>query len=317
MTTVPRYLSMPPQGAVVVGVSLDGADAAITFAAEEARLTHRPLHLLHALRVSAADAYAGVYSNAVQTADEVLESAVRTARALAAGEVPVTAERVDDAWLTRAFSDHVRDCGLVVLQHRGLSRWQRVVAGSTVSGVAARCPIPVVSVPEAWTPDPDAERVVSVGVQDGDEARPLVRHALQLAQERDARVVVVHAWWLYGGYDSLVADERFRAERERDALERIQPGIEAARRDFPDVPLTIDIQHATPVTALRDATADSLLVVIGRRHHRLPLGSHLGPVSRAVLRDATGPVLVHPELPVAQRAEAEDTAPSAVAAMAP
>ena len=33
-----------------------------------------------------------------------------------------------------------------------------------------------------------------------------------------------------------------------------------------------------------------------RRHHLLPLGTHLGPVARAVLAGSTCPVLVTPEV---------------------
>jgi hypothetical protein len=78
------------------------------------------------------------------------------------------------------------------------------VAGSTVSGVAARARVPVVSVPEDWTLRVEVPAVVTVGVQEPVEAGPLVRQALELARERDARVLVLHAWWLNGGYDSVV-----------------------------------------------------------------------------------------------------------------
>jgi nucleotide-binding universal stress UspA family protein len=35
--------------------------------------------------------------------------------------------------------------------------------------------------------------------------------------------------------------------------------------------------------------------VIGRRHHLLPLGTHLGPVARAALAHSTCPVLITPD----------------------
>jgi hypothetical protein len=54
------------------------------------------------------------------------------------------------------------------------------------------------------------------------------------------------------------------------------------------VPITVDVRHAPPTRALLDASSESLLLVLGRRHHRLPIGSHLGPVARAVLRDTAG-----------------------------
>jgi nucleotide-binding universal stress UspA family protein len=316
MTTGSPFTTAPPTGAVAVGVGLDDATAAITWAAAEACRSHRPLHLVHALRVSAAEAYAAVYQGAFEAADERLQEALAQARLLVDGQVPVTAERIDDGWLTFQLTEHMADAAMVVLQHRRMGRWQRLVAGSTVAGVAARCPVPVVSVPEGWTPTETTDPVVSVGVQDQEDAAPLIRQALRMAAEGEARVVVIHAWWLYGGYDSVVADEKFCERREREAMEQIMPGLELARRDFPAVPLTLDVQHATPVTALLDAATDSQLVVLGRRHHRLPIGSHLGPVTRSVLRDSGGPVLVHPELRVAEEVTTDDLGRIPVAALA-
>ena len=296
-TQYPPLPGGPPEGAVVVGVGLDGADAAITFAAGEARLTGRPLHLLHVLRVSGAEAYAAVYEGAVEAADEALTQALAVAHERVAGRVPVTAERVDDGWLVADLVQRVERTHLLVLQHRRLSRWQRLVAGSTVSGVSARARVPVVSVPQDWTPRDEIPAVVTVGVQEPVEAGPLVRQGLELARERDARVVVLHAWWLNGGYDSVVNDPEFRADQERGAVESLRPALEAAREGFLDVPVTVDVRHAPPTRALLDASSESLMLVLGRRHHRLPFGSHLGPVARAVLRDAAGPVLMHPDLP--------------------
>ncbi|HRD59830.1 MAG TPA: universal stress protein, partial [Nocardioides sp.] len=47
-----------------------------------------------------------------------------------------------------------------------------------------------------------------------------------------------------------------------------------------------------------DAGDVSDLLVLGRRHHLLPLGTHLGPVARAALDHASCPVLITPELAV-------------------
>jgi len=287
-----------PAGAIVVGVGLGDVDAALAYAADVARRTRRPLHLLHVLRVSGAEAYAGVYQAALEAADEALEAAVKRANDMVEGAVPVTSERCDDGWLVADLADHAVDAYVMVLQHRRLSRWHRLVTGSTVASLAARCAVPVVSVPEDWTPGASAAPVVTVAVQDPEEAISLVRQALEEAATRDARVVVLHAWWLYGGYDSVVSDREFRAEQERDVRARLAPALEAAAKEHPEIPLTVEVRHAPPVEVLLEASATSQVLVLGRRHHRLPFGSHLGPVTRAVLRDAPGPVLVCPEVRV-------------------
>jgi nucleotide-binding universal stress UspA family protein len=302
-TTLPQG---PPSGAVVVGVALDGSPAALTFAAAEACRTHRPLHLVHVLRISGAEAYAGVLQGAWEAADQALAHALAQARELVEGEVPVTAERLDGGWLVADLVDRASRGAMLVMEHRRIGPVRRVVTGSIVAGVASRCAVPVVSVPEGWRPG-ESQAVVTVGVQDAGEAEPLVRRALSEARARDVGVVVLHAWYLDEGYDSVVADRAFRAERKRKLTRELTPAIEAASADFPDVPVRLWVRHAIPTGALVDSGSSSELLVIGRRHHLLPLGSHLGPVARAVLQYGTCPVLLNPESPVEGAVPVDDT----------
>ena len=310
-TTLPQG---PPSGAVVVGIALDGSPAALTFAAAEACRTQRPLHLVHVLRISGAEAYAGIVQGAWEAADRALAHALEQARELVAGQVPVTAERVDDGALVVDLIDRAARGAMLVMEHRRIGPVRRVVTGSIVAGVASRCTVPVVSVPEGWRPGAP-EAVVTVGVQDAEEAEALVRSALSEARARDAGVVVMHAWYLDEGYDAVVADRAFRAERTSELTRKLTPAIEAASADFPDVPVRLWVRHAIPAGALVDSGTSSELLVIGRRHHLLPLGSHLGPVARAVLQYGTGPVLLDPGGPRQQVSLPEDhSAPATRAA---
>ena len=286
----------PPAGAIVVALGLDGSEAAVAFAADEACRTHRPLHLVHVLRISGAEAYAGVVQGAYEAADATVARGLAHARGLVDEQVPVTAERVDEGWLVADLVERASRAAMLVLQHRRQHPLRRLVTGSTVAGVAGRCAVPVVSVPEDWHPG-TPEAVVTVGVQDADEAGALLRQAALEARARGARVVVLHAWYLEGGYDSVVADRQFSVEREKQITRDLMPAIDATRAAFPDVPVQLSVQHALTTGALVESLSSSDLLVIGRRHHLLPLGSHLGPVARAVLQYGTGPVLLSPEGP--------------------
>ena len=286
----------PPVDAIVVGLALDGSDAAVAFAADEACRTHRPLHLVHVLRISGAEAYAGVVQGACEAAEATVARGLARARALVAEQVPVTAERLDEGWLVADLVERASRGAMLVLQHRRQRPLRRLVTGSTVVGVAGRAAVPVVSVPEDWHPG-TPEAVVTVGVQDADEAGQLIRRAALEARARSARVIVLHAWYLEGGYDAVVADRDFSAEREQKITRDLMPAIDAARGAFPDVPIQLSVQHAHTSGALVESLSSSDLLVIGRRHHLLPLGSHLGPVARAVLQYGTGPVLLSPERP--------------------
>jgi hypothetical protein len=302
-----QYHHGPPAGAIVVGIGLDGSASALTFAAGEACRTHSPLHVVHVLRISGAEAYAGVLQGAYEAAELTLAQGLTKARELVDGQVPVTGEVVDDGWLVADLVDRASRGSMLVLQHRRLSPVRRVVTGSIVAGVSGRCAVRVVSVPEGWRPDA-SEAVVTVGVQDADEAESLVRRGLLEGRTRDAQVVVMHAWYLEGGYDSVVADRKFQAERKEKITRELTPAVEAACASFPDVPVRLWVRHALATEALIDSSSTSELLVIGRRHHLLPLGSHLGPVARAVLQHSTGAVLLNPETPRKVPVPVDDTA---------
>jgi nucleotide-binding universal stress UspA family protein len=295
----------PPAGAIVVGLDLDGSEGALTFAAAEACRTHSPLHLVHVLRISGAEAYAGVVEGCLEAADAAVDQGLARARELVDGQVPVSAERLDDGWLVANLVDRASRGAMLVLEHRSLNQLRRLVTGSTVAGVAARCPVPVVSVPEGWRPGP-VEAVVTVGVQDVDEAESLIRRGLVEARARGAHVMVLHAWHIQGGYDSVVADHEFRIEEEHRVALELAPALAAACAEVPDVPVQLRVAHAVPAEALLASGATSQLLVIGRRHHLLPLGSHLGPVARTVLQHSAVPVLLNPESPREVRVAADD-----------
>ena len=287
-----------PSNAVVLGVGADGFDAALAVAMAEARRTKRPLHLVHVLELPPGEAYAGVYGGALDCAKAMLDDATAKAEELAGTDVPVTAELFDNGWVVDDLVHRTEGASLLVMQHRALNRLKRVFVGSMVHGVAGRAHSPVISVPEGWDPQREPNGVVTVAVQDPVEAPAILRSGFAEARARGARLVVLHAWWLASGFDVVVVDGTVRDEWASQSREEMQPVLTPLRQEFPDVEVTIEVRHAPPVEAVLDAAEVSDLLVVGRRHHRLPLGSHLGPVVRAALDHGTCPVLVTPELPV-------------------
>lgn len=286
------------KNAIVVAVGPDGVDSALAFALDEARRTERPVHLVHVLHLSAGEAYAGVYEGALEAARATLASAVDRAVELAAGEVPVTGELADSGWVVGDLARRTGDVSLLVLQHRALGRMQRMMSGSVTQSVAGRARVPVVSVPAGWTHDGSRSPVVTVGVQDPGEAPALLRVAFEEAQARKAALVVLRAWWLSSGEDVLAVDPAFSFEWSGHSRHEIEPMLEPLHREFPFVDVSVSVRYAPPLEALVGATETSDLMVLGRRHHLLPLGSHLGPVARGVLARSLCPVMITPEPPV-------------------
>jgi nucleotide-binding universal stress UspA family protein len=297
-------MSHIPRNAIVVGVGAEGAESALRFALTEARRTSRPVHLAHVLQLPPGEAYAGVYGGALDSAKATMAAALDRAHELAGSEVPVTGEVIKDGWLVDDLVRGTSGDQLLVLQHRALGRVHRVFAGSVVQSVAGRAHVPVVSVPEGWTEHVDQYAAVTAAVQDPVEATALLRKAFEEARARRASLAVLHAWWLSAGFN-VVVDHDVRAEWAARSREELQPVIDPLRAAFADVEFTLLVRHAPPVEAVLDAAETSDLLVLGRRHHLLPLGSHLGPVARAALAHATCPVLITPELSTVAVADAE------------
>jgi nucleotide-binding universal stress UspA family protein len=283
-----------PTPAVIACVSLDGSPSAIEYAAREALLAEAPLHIIHVLRMPAVEAYAGVYGGVLEDADSTITEAVARARTLTGDRVRITAERVDDGALISHLVHRADRGRSVVLQHRRLSRARRMVTGSTVNAVAARTAVPVVSVPEGWTWT-EQSSVITVGLQDGQEAAALLRAGFEEARLRHARLAAIHTWWLDSDWEPSSLDQEYRSDRDTSTRRELGPILDGIHMQFPEVAASLEIWNAPPADALLDAARESELLVIGRRHHLLPLGSHLGPVTRAVLAHGDCPVYLTPE----------------------
>jgi nucleotide-binding universal stress UspA family protein len=303
MTTRTATPSPIPANAIVVGVGADGSESAVRYAVEAARRTDRPVHLLHVLQLPSSEAYAGLYGEARASAEETLARTVRQAHRVAGAGVAVTSELVP---LGRVVPELVIRTGgdqLLVLEHRALGRLQRMVGGSVVQSVAGRAHVPVLSVPAGWAPRVSSPAVVTAAIQDPIEAPVVLRAAFEEARRLDGSLVVLHAWWPASGFEAEVVDRTVREELAERTRDELHPVLAPFRSAFPDVEVAVDVRHAPPTEAVLDAAEVSDLVVIGRRHHLLPLRTHLGPVARAVLGHAPTLVLVTQESPVTARSE--------------
>ena len=283
---------------IVAAVGADGAegvDSLLHFAADEAVRTGADLHLVHVMTMppSLPEAYVVAYEGARELGTAILEAATHTATSLVSGQVPVTSELVDHGyWTVRDLVERSADARLVVLQHRNLTALRRIASGSTTYGVAARAHTTVVSVPEGWRPPDQPFGRVTVGVHDAARADDALRVGFELARERRARLHVVHAWWLTNGYDTVVVDDDMRQEFSDRFRAELAPHVDALRTEFAEVEVETEVLHARSAVALTTASETSDLLVLGRRHPTLPIGSHLGSVARAVMRFSVCPVAV-------------------------
>ena len=254
---------MDDDARIVCGIDVNGSPAAVALAAREAERTGCALHLVHVRSPLSVD-----------LEERALERAREAALAVAPRLV-VTIELVEDDWVAAALARTAEGAHCLVIERTGRGRLERVLSGSTANGSAVLCTAPLLSVPHDWSPESAAARppVVTVAVQDVAEARDLVPVAAREAGARGCELVVLHA--VDHGDAADVADVAGLLE--------------------PTGPVRVEVSHEAASDALVTASAASRLLVLGRRQRDRPWGTHVGPVVRRTLLDATCPVLLAAE----------------------
>lgn len=279
---------------VVVAVGNDPIDVALAFAADEAVRAGCGLHLVHAVQllVQGPEMVLVAETDLERAGRQTLNAALEQARDIVEG-VPVTAE-LRIGGVVPTIVELAKDARMIVLERRDLSTMMRVVTRSVSSGVAAHARVPVVSVPSHWSPNRTHEDLptVTVGVEVPERAEQVLRAAAAEAKSRGAVLRVLHTWSFPSAYDDIILTRTESQEWSDRATAEIQSAIDALGDDVAGVPVQIDARHAYAADALVEASRETDLLVIGRHDPLVPIGSHLGPIARAVLREAESPVLL-------------------------
>lgn len=160
---------------------------------------------------------------------------------------------------------------------------------SVINGLAARAHRPVVAVPDGWAEADEHPSVVAVGVEDAAE---VAEAAFEEAQRRRCGLALVRAWFYSPAFDGdVVADEAERAQSAWLEQEMERDFAELADR-YPGVRHHPVVLHGRPRDVLVGESARARLLVVGGRDPAIPVGSHLGPVTRSILNHAACPVMV-------------------------
>lgn len=283
-------------GVVLVGVDgTEDGDRAIRYGVAEAvrerrgvrlvHVVHEPVPLSPMLPLFGADTLRGVGTRILADArDRALEAAGE--RVLHVEEVLARGPR------SSAILAHATDAALVVLGVRA-STARSIWTGSTTSGVAARSHCPVTAVPEDW--DGTAARRCVVAAVDGSPASAeVLRAGFAAADERQARLLVVHAWRPSGPYDAAIGGRVAAEAWQRQTEPAVWELVAGWRGDFPAVEVEVDVRYQRVVVALAETTRHADVLVMGRRGERAPFGLALGSTARTMLRVAACPVEIVP-----------------------
>lgn len=277
---------------IVVGIGPDEMESALEFAVEEALRVGCGLHLVHAVHVlpSGPETVLVASVDVEEWGRELLALAVKQADDLVEGAVPVTHE-VRIGTPVQVLVDVGRSARMVVLEHRHLSRLSRIVNRTVAGGVAAHLRVPVVAVPSGWT-RPGGDPVVVAGVDVPERSEEVLGAAVAEAHARGAALRIVHSWALPVHHEGLVIE----VEENRRWTDRSQAEVRAALDALGDATVAIEaevvVHPGRAIEAILEASQGAELLVIGRHDPLVPIGSHIGPVARAVLREASCPVLL-------------------------
>lgn len=283
-------------GKIVTG--FDGSPdsrGAARWAAAEAVVVHRPLHLLAAFDWAAVAASVFEPFVAVTYRDRAFDD---LARLLAAEAEDL---RVLHPGLDVTTSLHTgapetvlieasRAAHLVVVGARGVSRVTELALGSVSHAVSAHAHCPSVVVPGESTASPATGRIV-VGVDGSQASLSALSFALGQARTHQLPITVVRAWQFDWMTRAAMGEDLQELSNHVKRLERFQ-----LREDVKLVYNTDDVDvveqaiYGHPTRALLDAGADASLIVVGTRG-RGPLRSLLlGSVSQSILRSSRVPV---------------------------
>jgi nucleotide-binding universal stress UspA family protein len=293
------------RGDIVVGVTaVQDAGAALQYAAAEALRLDCGVHVVHVLHPvwpSSRDLtdVAIIDGQLVKAGTHIVEACEQRVRDLSQGRVRVITDVVHGSVASSltGLGEHAPE---IVLQHHRMTHPHHIPTLSVTNGVASSAHVPVVGVPDTWhepglsgeaATEPGAPATVVVGVENAAVSGAVVATAFARAQLLGADVRMVRAW-LYPPYGDIEYTGAL-ADAEHEAL------LAEVRHDFEDVAAQYpEVRHEYVVTAgpaadvLVEESRQARLVVVGRHSPLLPLGSHLGPVTRSVLGHSVCPVMV-------------------------
>lgn len=279
---------------VVVAVGVEPCDAAIAYAAAEAERAGCGMRLVHVVHlvIQGPEVMLVEATDLEHAGRLTLNAALEHAGDVAAPGTRVTADLLLGG-VVPTLVDATRDARMVVFQHRDVSHLRRLVTRSVTAGFAAHAHVPVVSVPSSWTRNgrEDGGRRVTAGVDVPDRAGAVLAAATAAARSRGATLHVLHAWSIPRAYEDIAMTEVEAQHWNERATQEIQEALDALG-EGPGGPVTIEVRRSSAAEALLEATGESEMLVIGRHDPLVPVGSHVGPVARAVLRDARCPVLL-------------------------
>ncbi len=265
-------------GSIVVG--LDGsehAERALTWAVGQARVTRRPLALVHCAQHSEPP---GLLTDAARTAAYLDE------------DLDISVHRIEDD-PRDVLVELSLDAALLVLGSRGRGVVRSALLGSVSASVAGQAVCPVVVCRPAH--EAETDRVV-VGADGNPCSRPVLEFAFAQASLRGWPLTVMHCFWdvtaATAGPGPVVA----KADDGLDDLRLLlAESVAGLTERYPDVEVTRELARGLVDACLTGTSTGASLLVVGRCEPTLLDRFLHSSCALAVLERADTTVAVVPE----------------------
>lgn len=280
--------SSPRSGSIVVGV--DGSwqsTQALSWAAQEARRTGRPIHLIHAFAPDYPSlGYGLVADRSVlrEQAEEQLRSAKETIHTIDS-HVEITTG-LSSGFPSAALVRASKEARLVVVGTRGQSLLAGTVLGSVSSQVAMHAHCPVIIVRGAQGEDVGQTHRILVGYDGSPQAQLALELAFDEAVVQDAELLCVQAWWPGEVEEAEAAHGREWGDYQQEQQDAVRRLLKDRLTANPDVSFTHEVVKGNPAKMLIERSHEADLVAVGARGNGGFQGLMLGSVSSAVLQKA-------------------------------
>jgi nucleotide-binding universal stress UspA family protein len=174
---------------------------------------------------------------------------------------------------------------MLVIGRRGMGTFKRLLIGSTSEAVIAHATIPVVVVPEHWTPTDHAGPVI-VAVDDSGGNEAIIEFAISAATERGLPVRLLHVWDLPALFSWDAMNSAGVSSEWAENAERHFENIAAEwHGKHPEVAIRSEVRRGHAVDGIISAAtaSDAQFLVVGTHHHTRLASILLGSVARGVL----------------------------------
>ncbi|MFX0577807.1 universal stress protein [Nocardia nepalensis] len=268
---------------------------AVAWAAAEAALHHRRLHILTSVGIQTGYG-PGVLLTESDTellrrdGERTLTEATRLARTAAPGDKPAITTEVTFDLIIPTLIERSAHAHMLVVGSRGLGAFQRGLLGSVSTAAThhAHCPVAVIHENAALDPD-SATQPVLVGVDGTENSTPAVELAFEEASHRNVDLIALHAWSDTSAVDLPLANwETARGSAEAALAESLAGRAER----YPDVKVHRIVVVDRPVRSLLDESANAQLVVVGCRGRGGFASMVLGSTSNGLLHAVQVPMIV-------------------------